>query len=539
MTLLGARSPRLRVVPPYSATRGPEVCELAALAGLDLDGWQADAVADICAVREDGRWSTLEACEVVARQNGKGSIIEALKLAHLFLFPSRLIVYSAHRFDTSREMFIRTAGLVQDSAMLSRRVRRIYEANGKEGIELKDGTRLKYITRSDKAARGFSGDAMILDEAMVLDSAMMGAIMPTLSARPNPQIVYASSSGWEISTQLGKLRRRALAALLWQQLADGRDIEAAAMALGLLADDAKLLLGKADGPFDPSLCYREFSVPDTTPRLKSAMANPALWAQANPALGIRITPEFVAAELRSMSSVEFGRERLGLGDYPPDEDDDGWSVISEDAWAKLAHPARDVPRGREGAVEPGESGPQRPTFSIDLRPDRTWAAIGAAYADADGNLVAEVVAHDRGVGWVVPRLIELIRRYDPIAVALDTVGPSSSLIPELHRTLERLEAEDFETVLGVELLELSTGDVAQAYGQFHEYATDTGTLRHLDQEPLNEAVKAAGTRPLGDRVTWDRKGADGDISPLVACTNALHAHIRLAHLAEDPLSQIW
>ncbi|HXA62095.1 MAG TPA: hypothetical protein VNW94_23340 [Streptosporangiaceae bacterium] len=55
---------------------------------------------------------------------------------------------------------------------------------------------------------------------------------------------------------------------------------------------------------------------------------------------------------------------------------------------------------------------------------------------------------------------------------------------------------------------------------------------------MNDAIQASVTLPLGDRVMWDRKG-DADISPLVAVMNALHAHVRTAHLDSDPLSNIW
>lgn len=531
MTVLGSRSPRLRAVPPYTESRGQDAIDIAAMAGLVLDPWQQDVLMDMCAVDERGRWATLENTLIVGRQNGKGAIIEALALASLFVWDDQLVMYSAHRFDTAQQMFKRIRDLVDGCSALSRRVRRIYEGNGKERVELKTGAELKFLTRSDAAARGFSGDRAFADEAFKLDSAMMGAILPTMSARPNPHVSYFSSAGWEISEQLGKLRRRAVAALLWGLVADGRTLEEAAAELGVDTEDGKALLARADGPHDPSLCFLEWSVPETTQRLKSVMGNTALWAMANPALGGRLSERFTQAELRSMSTVEFARERLGIGDYPPDEDDDGWGVIAEAEWVRLVHP--------DGGVRPGESGGRRPAFAVDVTPDRSRAAIGAVYEDEDGQLVAEVIAHRQGVGWVVPRLVELIGKYDPVAVALDTVGPASSLIPDLDRTLEQLDAAQLEAVTQLEVLELSTSDIAQAYGQFHEHVTDTKRLRHLDQEPLNEAVRAAGTRPLGDRVTWDRRGADGDITPLVAVTNALHAHIRTAHLAVDVLDGIW
>jgi hypothetical protein len=514
---MGVRAPRLHAVPAYERTYGPDVVELAAMAGLVLDPWQCDALDDMCAVAPDrpGEWNTLECGLVVPRQNGKGGILEAYTLACLFLFDDETIMFSAHRFDTAQKMFRRIAKLVAGAPSLKRRVRQVYEGNGKESILLKSGAELKFHARSDAAARGFSGDKAILDEAFKLDPGMMGAILPALSARPNPQIVYASSAGWEISVQLGTLRRRALATLHHAHRANGATIEESADLLGVPLEDAERLEKKPGA--DPSLAWLEWSVPETTQRTKAAMNNPALFAQANPALGIRLTERFCAAELRTLGAIEFARERLGIGDYPPDSEDDGWTVISEVAWAKLTHP--------DPEVRPGAVGGRRPAFAVDMRPDRSKACIAAAYEDDEGNPVVEVIAHAQGSGWVVARLLELRDRYDPCAIAFDTVGPGSSLIEELKNR-------------DVDVLELSTADIAQAYGQFIDAATDTRTLRHHDQEPLNDAIKGATTRPLGVRKTWDRTG-DTDICPLVAATNALHAHIRTAHLATDPMENIW
>lgn len=522
MTLMGARIPRLRSVPPYQRTRGPEVVELSTMAGLVLDPWQADVLDDVCALDDDDptMWNTLENGIVVPRQNGKGGAIEAYVLGCLFLFDDEQILYSAHRFDTSQKMFKRIRNLVNGCPTLKRRVRRIYEGNGKESIHLKNGAELAFHTRSDSAGRGFTGNKIILDEAFKLESTMMGALMPTMSAVRNPQITYWSSAGWEISTQLGQVRRRAMAALMYELLQEGRDLDEAAGLLGIGKEDADRYKRKA-AP-DPGLAFLEWSVPETTQRTRAVMADPALHAMANPAYGIRISPGFVLKELRAMGVLEYGRERLGIGDYPPDEEDDGWTVIPEESWERLIYPA-----GPDGQIEvrPGTVAGRRPAFAVDMRPDRSKACIAAAYEDEAGNPVVEILAHKPGSGWVVTRLLELRKKYKPCAIAFDTVGPASSLIEELKN-------ED------VEVLELSTGDVAQAYGQFVDAVTDTRTLRHLGQEPLTDAVKGASTRPLGVRKTWDRTG-DTDICPLVAATNALHAHIRTAHLTTDPMDNIW
>ncbi len=170
-----------------------EVCELA---GLHLDPWQAYVLREALGEREDGQWAAREVGLVVPRQNGKGGILEARELAALFVLGERLIVHSAHQFDTSLEAFRRLRELIEDTPALSKRLkpRGIKNSHGEEGIELKGGQRVRFRTRTKGGGRGFAADCLILDEAMILPTTAHGALMPTLSARPNPQVWYTGSA---------------------------------------------------------------------------------------------------------------------------------------------------------------------------------------------------------------------------------------------------------------------------------------------------------------------------------------------------------
>ena len=146
------------------------------------------------------------------------------------------------------------------------------------------------------------------------------------------------------------------------------------------------------------------------------------------------------------------------------------------------------------------------------------------FRDEHGALIVEVINHKQGAAWVVPRAKELNSRYKVVAFAVDKRGPAGYLIKAL---------KDADLPVHV----MDTGQVADAYGQFMDAATDTRDLVHLDDEPLTEAVKGAAVRPLGDRKTWDLRG-DADICPLVAATNGVYAHNELAGEG-DPLDNIW
>lgn len=483
---LGAQTPRIQTAPLFLSSSGREAVELAALAGLKLDPWQQHVLDIGLGERPDGAWSAFEVAVNVPRQNGKGGIIEARELAGLFLLGERLILHSAHEFKTSIVAFRRIEQLIMGCPDLRKRVLRVRRTTGEEAIELVTGQVLRFLARSGGSGRGFTGDCNVLDEAMILGDDAMSALMPTMSAVKNPQIWYLGSAGiGSLSLQLARLRRRAIGAME---------------------------LGEPD----PSLAYFEWSVephvdecpPDCTAH--DDPGDPASWAKANPALGIRITPEHVAKERLSMGTAGFARERLGVGDYPADGTDT-WQVIAEEAWRALTD---------------AEASPSNPVaFSIDATPERSHAAICAAGQYGEMKAV-EVIDHRPGMGWVVERMAELVGKWRPCAIVVDAGGPAGSLIPDLEKA-------------GIDVVQPKAREIAAAAGQFFDAVTEQ-TLAHRDPAPLAAALAGAQKRPLGDAWAWARRGLTVDISPLVAATNALWGHAMHADDTDaDPLDNIW
>lgn len=370
----GAQRPRLSSVPEALSSAGREAVELAASVGLHLDPWQQLVLEGACGERADGKWSAFEVAVISPRQNGKNGILEAREIAGLFLFGEQLILHSAHEFKTAQEAFRRVMNLVESSDELHKRVARVRTSHGEEGIELRTGARLRFIARSTGSGRGFSGDCVILDESYALSAQAMGALLPTLSARPNPQVWYTSSAGKRDSSQLMMVRDR----------------------------------GRGGG--DPGLAYFEWSAP-----VDAAVDDTDAWAMANPALGIRIDAEFVKRELAALPLAEFRRERLGIWD---DESGGADWVIPMESWSACADPASEI----EDPV----------VFAPDVSFDRAWASISAAGQRADGLHAVEVIDYRRGTSWVAPRLAELVERHGALAVGLDPGGPCGSLIPELE-----------------------------------------------------------------------------------------------------------
>lgn len=469
--LLGVQQPPILSLPPALTSAGQEAVELAASAGLDLDPWQAFVLDGSLRERQDGKWAAFETALIVSRQNGKGSIIEARELAGLFLFGDELILHSAHEFKTAAEGFLRLTTLIQNTPELDSRVAKYTHSHGDEGIRLKSGGRIRFVARTGGAGRGFSGDLVILDEAYNLSENQMAALLPTLSARPNPQLWYTSSApDKDIAAcdQLARVRRRALAG------------------------------------GDPSLAYFEWSIDPHTEFCPAGctdhdeMVDPASWAKANPALGYRLTTDYIAKEMAALDSRSFMRERLSVGNYPIEGN--GWDVISEEAWEDLA----------DAESEPG----QVLAFALDVTPDRSMGSIAIAGIREDGLRHIEIADYRPGTSWMVPRIEELVKKWRPVAVAIDVKGPAGALIADLETA-------------GVPLLKAQASDMAQACGAFYSAVVpqgdDASTVRHWDQGELNRAVAAAKKRKLGEAWAWTRADITNDISPLVAVTLAMWA----------------
>lgn len=190
--VLGAREPRYRSVPPAPTSAGPEAIDLAASAGLFLDPWQQDVLIGALGERPDGHWAASRVGLIVPRQNGKNAILEARELAGLYLFGEVLITHTAHRVDTSLEHFARMRALIEETPHLAAELDDVVDTNGKEGLVLRGGRRLNFKARSKGSGRGFTGDCVVLDEAYYLYD--LGGLIPTMSARPNPQLWYTSSA---------------------------------------------------------------------------------------------------------------------------------------------------------------------------------------------------------------------------------------------------------------------------------------------------------------------------------------------------------
>jgi hypothetical protein len=475
--LAASERPRVLRVPRFSTSAGDEAIDLAAQAGLFLDPWQKFVLRQGLGEREDGRWSAFQVGLIVARQQGKGSVLEARELAGLLLFDEKLIVHTAHQLKTSMKHFKRLERLFEASADLHKRIKKITRSNGKEGLEMSNGAVLECIARSKDSGRGYTGDLVVLDEAYALTDEQMEATMPTMLAVDNAQVWYTSSPPLDAVT-------------------------------------GQVLMGvkeRAEKGKSTRLAWFDYGIAGSLDRIDDIdLDDRSLWWQALPSLRSgRVREENVQEMREALTDKGFAREILGM--WPPGLGG-AFRIISEEDWAE----AYDADSEIDGPF----------VLAAAVSVDRSRSSIAAVGARADGLLHMELTStplridNRNGAGWVIPRIIDICRRQMPLSIVLDEFGPTGSLIAPLRRALEDEFGNKAPEVVG-----LGTAAVARAWGMIYDGLSGPDragrNVRHIGQQELTAAVAVADVRALGDGKAWDRRSPTADITPVVACTSGV------------------
>lgn len=526
--------PLERIVPrvcmlPDSATRfsaGHEATSLARSAGLILDPWEELCLTLGLAESPLVRWAAFTVALIVARQNGKGAILEALSLYWLFLRKERLIGHSAHEYKTAMEAFRRVLWHIDANDWLRKRVKKVINTNGEEGIELITGERLRFMARSKGAGRGFTFHKLIWDEGYALTREQQDAQLPTMSAVDDPQIWITSSPPLTSDTGEVLFQIRRLARALGAQITF--------MDYG------------AEGSLD---ALEDVDLDDIE-----------LWKRTNPSevhagSGHGVSLETMARERAVMSDAGFARERLCI--WPPDLTE-GFGVITADQWKAML----DVHSGSEEwhlspaellatatmpigelAQKHGQGPPTalvgRPVVSLDVSPRNQGsvrASIGLAAKRRDGKRHVEVVARDTGTAWIIPWMRRLFTTTAVAAIVIDPGSPTGSLLADVENLLVELGlSKDL-------IMKMTSQSVASAFGIMYDAAQETDpSVVHLDQPELSLAVGGAVKRNVGtDGHSWDRRNSTTDVTGLVSITHALWGLTVMGdQMIEDEPLVVW
>lgn len=328
-------------------------------------------------------------------------------------------------------------------------------------IELITGGRLEFRTRTRSGGRGLTGDLVILDEALELNPEQIAALVPVLLARPHAQLWYFSTVPATGDQHLCLVRKRVLA---------GAE-----------------RIGWADWGVDSG----------------AALDDPAALAAANPALGIRITLERLHDLRGILGDEKFKTECMGI--WPSLT---AGAVLDPKAWANMCDPESK----RSGDL----------ALAIDVTPLRDHGTIGLFGYRDDGLEHVQLVDSRPGVDWIPGRAAELAAILDPIGWAVDEKNGAYAMREQLA-AVGIVEPEDPLVPGRGNLLVVDARGAADAVAGFID-AFRRSAMRHPGQPPLDDAVKNAKARPIGDagQIAWGRRASEVNIGGLITVTNARH-----------------
>jgi len=176
--------------------------------GLKLYPWQETAGKYLTAVGPSGKWLYREVAVIVARQNGKTTLLVPLIVERLLA--GQKIMHTAQNAKLPRDVHEEVAAAITEHypEMLPKS-RGISYALGSETITLVNGAKYRIVSPTRGGARGPSNDTVIIDELREMDTHdFIGAAKPTLTASRKPQMVYLSNAGTEESAVLNGLKMR-------------------------------------------------------------------------------------------------------------------------------------------------------------------------------------------------------------------------------------------------------------------------------------------------------------------------------------------
>jgi hypothetical protein len=265
--------------------------------------WQEYALALTEATNPDGSFVFEELAAIVARQNGKSTMLAPLIRKRMEA--GRRILHSAQDRIIPKRIFERVAESLRGQGA------RIRLANGQEEVALPNGGRYK-IVAPKRGIRGNDADDLILDEIQEQEDFdfVNNDAKPTTTASDNRQIIYLGNAGSKQSVVLNAIKGRSgkdpiLAYLEWSADMDLHHADKAGWAqanpgLGHIITEQRLetiyrsylLEGDLEAWETQHLCRW---VESMLPRL----VNPQLWQQAlrrtespvRPAMGIGVSPD--------------------------------------------------------------------------------------------------------------------------------------------------------------------------------------------------------------------------------------------------------
>ena len=433
----GVQTPRIHSKLNDLPSKGQDMIDLATELGINLMEWQKFVCIHGHKVRPDGRWHASELGLIMARQQGKSTLMMLRILTGMFVWGEGLQLASAHRLTTSLETFRQIVGLIETNPRLEKEVKKIRWQHGAEEIEL-FGNRRFVVKAANNAARGLSKPETIhLDELREYkDEDAWSSMRYSMMAAKNPQVWIYSSAGDQHSVILNKLRERALASATTN---------------------------------DPIGWFEWSAEPDAPILLPSGEMNWSAFAQANPSLGITIHPDNLKAVIND----------------PPD-------IVRTEVlaqWVDTINSAIDAQKWAMCQIDAIPLDPEQPTWlGLDLSPDRKFGALVAAQRLSGERFYIQLLhtwSNDYSLNdlAVANDIAPYVRKYNTQTVAYSK-RTSQAVASRLNSA-------------GIQVTDMDGAIYAESCDRWLG-AINSHRLQHSGQEELTQQTLSAAKLPFGD-----------------------------------------
>lgn len=476
----GNQKPRIDIYRNGDIWLADKTIELCENYGILLKPWQKSTLYRWMALEQDNdgnwKWSNNECGLLVPRQNGKTELL-IVRIIGGMIFLGEALIYTAQSDNTVSEIKRRVLRFFYDAEaeirdMLTDEFDK--EPKSLDYIELRNGGRCVFRTRTRTNGLGSTNDTLLKDEAQEETDAQQEALLPTLSAghNQNHQTISVGTppSGGSNGTVFMRVRRNVL---------DGKATD---------------------------VCWREWSVETICdPNDEDA------WYATNPSLGYFLMKSAVRKEAATMAVDSFNKMRLGWVAGV-----ENMRAISDDQWNPLAIKEVKLPDN------------PNIVYAIKFAPDGSSVSLAVGVLMPNGKVHVELVERkplSAGTHWLSQWLLERWRKANKIII--DGASGTQLLVEELTRS---------ERKMSKRILTPNVREAGAAYAAFYE-AIEQELLTHYDQPALNLSIRTVKKRSIGKDGMFGYASMNSDIQsdPTEAAAFAYYGAIRFKkeHNAAD------
>lgn len=424
--------------------------------------WQKLVLRRWLALDENGKYANKECGLSISRQSGKTELLIVRIIAGI-IFNADTILYTAQSVQTATEIKRRVMSFFYNGEpefrnMLTDEFDK--QPKSLDYIELRNGGRCIFNTRTRSGGLGLTSDILLVDEAAEYTDPQQEALQPTLSAGKNQNFQTVMATMPPTTGSGGTVFVRT------------RD---------------KVMDGKA-----PKYCWQEWGVEKLTD-----VNDKDAWYDTNPSLGYFLMEKAIQAEANTMSIDSFNKQRLGW--YAGV---DFQRVITDEQWDELA--VKEVKLDKD----------YRKVYAVKFSPDRSSVtlAVGTPIGDKTHVEVIERKSMNSGISWLVKWLLERWRQADKIII--DGASGAPLLIEELYRSDRRISKK---------ILAPTVKDAGAAYAAFL-MSVEQKTLTHFNQPLLNISIRTSKKRDIGKNGMFGFASMNNELSsdPIEAVAFALY-----------------